>query len=87
MQTYNFDTFEWAKVLVGKNKTLDKLLKTAEKPFIIKVKRQQIVTVSAEKPPTGTYCYYATDCYLQGINATGISIAEEEEALGHRLFE
>ena len=96
METYNFDTFEWAKVIVGKNKDLDKLLKTATKPFIIKVKRQQIVTVSAEKPPTGTYTYYGSGVYLQGVNAAKImpSSAEDTEQeqeddgpAGHRLFE
>lgn len=89
METYNFDTFEWAKVIVGKNKDLDKLLKTATKPFIIKVKRQKNVIVSAEKPPTGTYCYYGPNCYLQGELAAGIGYVEPEEAEchGHRLFE
>ncbi len=91
METYTFDTFEWHKVLIGKNKDLDKLLKTAEKPFIIKVKRQKNVTVSAVKPPTGSYVYYGTDCYLQGENAAGLGFKEEETttegAAGHRLFE
>jgi hypothetical protein len=96
METYNFDTFEWAKVIVGKNKDLDKLLKTATKPFIIKVKRQKNVIVSAEKPPTGTYTYYGPNCYLQGINAEKIMPSTEElsepepeeaDCHGHRLFE
>jgi hypothetical protein len=96
METYKFDTFNWAKVIQGKCIELDRLLKTAKKPFIIAVKRQKTVTVYAEKPVLGTYLFYNTSTYLQGENAAKIMPSTEElsepepeeaDCHGHRLFE
>ena len=96
METYKFDSFEWHKVIQGKSTELDRLLKTAKKPFIIAVKRQKPVTVYAEKPLLGTYVFYNASTYCQGVNAAKIMPSSTEDTeqeqeddgpAGHRLFE